>query len=144
MKKPISLLSISLAVLSLASCQTTSRSTSGGDAFAQADINHDGKLDRNEASDYYMTTIFSSRDANHDGKLTWDEWHVAGGNESKAKFAAADQDKDGSLSVEEARAYGRKHQLFANSFRKADANHDGFVTREEAQSFVGSTEGPPR
>jgi hypothetical protein len=145
MNKPPSLLCLVIAALALASCQTMHNGTSGGgDRFAKADTNQDGKLDRTEGQNYYITMIFLSRDANHDGKLTWDEWHVAGGNESKVKFDAADLDKDGSLSLDEATLYGEKRGLFADSFKKADKNHDGFVTREEAQAFAGSTEGPPR
>ena len=143
MKNFIIFSSLSLLLLTLLSCQTTNNSATP-DRFAQADTNKDGKLDRKEAADYFVTSLFEARDLNHDGKLTWEEWHVPGGAESKARFDAADTNKDGSLSLEEARAYGRTRGVFADSFRKADTNHDGFVTREEAQAFYGSTEGPPR
>jgi hypothetical protein len=136
-------------VLTLVGCATSSSqtgSTTGEapDRFAQADKNHDGKLGRDEASDYFVGQIFASRDLNHDGKLTWAEWNVPGADRSKAKFNAADKDKDGSLSLEEALAYGRKGHAFEKEFKAADTNHDGFVTREEAQAFQASTEGPPR
>jgi Ca2+-binding EF-hand superfamily protein len=143
MNKSFSLIITSIAAIMLASCQTT-KDSSSTDRFAEADSNHDGKLDRDETSDYYVTSVFSGRDANHDGKLTWEEWHVPGVKENKAHFAAADTDKDGSLSMEEARAYGRKRGVFADSFRKADVNHDGYVTRDEARNLYASTEGPPR
>ena len=64
--------------------------------------------------------------------------------ERKAYFDNADKDKDGTVDLAEARAYARKRGLYAEEFRKADTNHDGFVTREEAQVFVAKVEGPPR
>ncbi len=130
------------------SCATTNQTGSATgeapDRFAQADANHDGKLSPDEASDYLVGQIFASRDFNHDGKLTWEEWNVPGAGRSKAKFNAADTNKDGSLSLQEALAYGRKRHAFEKEFREADTNHDGYVSREEAHAFVASTEGPPR
>ena len=129
-----------------ASSSNTAGSASGAtpDRFAQADSNHDGMLSPDEASDYFVGQIFASRDFNHDGKLTWEEWNVPGADQSKAKFNAADKDKDGSLSLQEALAYGRKRHAFEKEFKKADTNHDGFVSRKEAQAFQADTEGPPR
>lgn len=124
--------------------QAGSASGATPDRFAQADTNHDGKLSPDEASDYFVGQIFASRDLNHDGKLTWEEWNVPGADQSKAKFNAADKNKDGSLSLEEALAYGRERHAFEKEFKKADTNHDGFVTRKEAQAFQADTEGPPR
>jgi len=136
-------------LLCLSGCATSSNQTGGTsgattDRFAQADANHDGKLSPDEASDYFVGQIFASRDSDHDGKLTWAEWNVPGADRSKAKFNAADKDKDGSLSLEEALAYGRKRHAFEKEFKAADTNHDGFVSREEAQAFQASTEGSPR
>jgi Ca2+-binding EF-hand superfamily protein len=137
------------AVFALAGCATTShqmQATSEGtpDRFARADSNHDGKLSPDEASDYFVGQIFASRDFNHDGKLTWKEWNVPGADRSRAKFNAADTDKDGSLSLQEALAYGRERHAFRKEFQQADKNHDGYVTREEAKAYVADTEGPPR
>lgn len=62
----------------------------------------------------------------------------------QSPLRCADTDKDGGLSLEEARAYGRKRDLFSAEFRDADTNHDGYVTREEAQVYYASKEGSPR
>jgi hypothetical protein len=145
-------LRISLAtgtLLALAGCATSGNQMGSTgevtpDRFAQADANHDGKLSPDEASDYFVGQIFASRDLNHDGKLTWKEWNVPGAGRSKAKFDTADTNKDGSLSLEEALAYGRKRHAFGKQFSEADTNRDGYVTREEAHAFVADTEGPPR
>jgi|RhiMethySRZTD1v2_1073278.scaffolds.fasta_scaffold2027986_1 hypothetical protein len=142
MKKLIMLSALPFLV-ALSSCQTTAPSP-GIDRFAEADANYDDKLSSNEACDYFVTHLFTSRDFNHDGRLTWEEWHVAGVNDNKSRFNAADTNKDGGLSLSEARAHGRQHGIFAKAFHKADTNHDGSVTRAEARAYSASTEGPPR
>ena len=112
------------------------------DRFAQADRNHDGKLSQGEANDYFVSQIFSGADQNHDGQVTWDEWNVPGSGRSKTRFDAADTNKDGSVSLTEAQAYGQKKGVFNKEFAEADTNHDGNVTREEAQAYYASKEGP--
>jgi hypothetical protein len=141
MKKTITLIVIPLVVIAFPSCKTPS-SPSSEDRFAKADTNDDGKLSPTEASDYFVTSIFAGRDLNHDGKLTWDEWNVPGSGRSKPNFDAADTNKDGSLSLDEALAYGRKRGVFKKEFQEADTNHDGYVTREEAKAYYASKEGP--
>jgi Ca2+-binding EF-hand superfamily protein len=131
------------ASVAFTSCQTTAAPAHGAE-FAKTDLNHDGKLSHEEASDYFVDIMFTNADANHDGSLTWEEWQVPGAGQSKAKFKAADSDKDGNLTLAEARAYGRSSGLFKQNFRSADANHDGFVTQPEAQAYYGGVEGPPR
>lgn len=134
---------IAAVVLTLSSCSTT-REPKQTDRFGAADTNHDGKLSEAEASDYFVSTVFESRDANHDGKLSWEEWNVPGSGRTKAKFDAADKDKDGSVSREEAIERGRERHLFQKEFREADTNHDGYVTKEEATAYWASKEGPVR
>jgi hypothetical protein len=133
-----------LATLSLGACATTQSGAGKTDRFAAADANHDEKLSRAEAMDYFATEIFESRDLNHDGKLTWAEWNVPGAHHKKVDFDAADTNKDGMVDTAEAKAYARKRGLFATEFRKADTDRDGFVTRAEAKAFVADVEGPPR
>ena len=143
MKKILPAIILGLSVAALVSCSTTTP-TPTTDRFATADVNHDGKLSAAEARGYVVNAIFTGRDANHDGKLTWAEWNVPGAGRSKARFDAADTNKDGSLSMEEAAASARERGLFKEDFQAADTNHDSFVTRAEAQAYYGSTEGPPR
>ena len=140
------LLCLIIAVVSvvLVSCKTTEKTPTAQERFAAADTNHDGKLSRDEASDYFASMIFASRDLNHDGKLTWEEWNVPGSGRTKKQFDAADTNHDGYVTLEEAQAYARKVGLFNKEFREADTNHDGYVTLQEAQAYYASKEGPPR
>ena len=126
------------------SCKTTTSNTAAEDRFAQADRNHDGKLSQNEANDYFVTQIFAGSDQNHDGKLTWAEWNVPGSGQSKARFDTAAANKDGNVSLSEALASGQKQGAFNREFAEADTNHDGYVTREEAEAYYASKEGLPR
>ena len=143
MKNSLFPIIIVAAGLTLISCETT-RKASKPDRFAAADLNRDGKLSEAEANDYFVATVFAARDANHDGKVSWEEWNVPGSGRTKKQFDLADTDKDGTLSGEEAIADGRKKRLFKKDIRAADKDHDGFVTKAEAEAYYASKEGSRR
>jgi EF hand len=142
--KFVYLASIAFVLTALISCQTTSNTTTAPteNRFAKADTNRDGKLSQSEANNYFVSQIFAGGDQNQDGKVTWNEWNVPGSGRSKARFDAADTNKDGSVSLAEAQAYGQKKGVFNNDFAAADTNHDGYVKQEEAQAYYASKEGP--
>lgn len=50
-------------------------------------------------------------------------------------FMAADKDGDGKVSLSELEASGRGKRKAAHLFQQMDANHDGFVDRNEAQAY---------
>lgn len=56
----------------------------------------------------------------------------SGAQEAKTTFAALDQDKDGLISVTEARADKKVSAQFA----AADKNQDGFLSRAEFDAIV--------
>jgi hypothetical protein len=111
--------------------------------FDLADSNHDGKLSRNEASDFLVNEIFTSRDANHDGRMTQKEW--TGGNAAPvADFKKRDANPDGIVTRDEAIKYGRAHGIANKFIAEADKNGDGKLSRKEVQSYYASREGPAR
>jgi hypothetical protein len=116
--------------------------TAEGDAFSPADTNHDGKLSRNEASDFLVIKIFISRDANHDGRMTLEEW-IGGDPTRSADFKKRDANHDGIVTMEEAITYGRAHGMVNQIMLEADTNHDGALSRAEVQAYYASREGPP-
>lgn len=137
-------------LVALASCATNKNlqpsqatASTGAGGFEEADANHDGKLSRDEASDFLVNEIFDSRDANHDGRMTKEEW-AAGDPKRAADFKKRDADDDGIVTKEEAIKYGRAHGLVNEIMREADKNHDGVLDKAEVQAYYASREGPPR
>ena len=113
----------------------------GPDGFSQADTNQDGKLSRDEASDYLVIEIFISRDANHDGRMTLEEW-VGGDPTRTADFKKRDANDDGIVTTKEAIAYGRAHGVVNQIMQEADTDHDGALSRAEVKAYYASREGP--
>lgn len=120
---------------------TETAPVAGTDAFSQADTNHDGKLSRDEASDYLVIEIFESRDANHDDRMTLEEW-VGGDPTRSADFKKRDANNDGIVTKKEATAYGRAHGVVNEIMPEADTNHDGALSRAEMKAYYASREGP--
>ena len=119
----------------------TAAAPAGPDGFSQADTNQDGKLSRDEASDYLVIEIFISRDANHDGRMTLEEW-VGGDPTRSADFKKRDANDDGIVTTQEAIAYGRAHGVVNQIMQEADTNHDGALSRDEVKAYYASREGP--
>jgi hypothetical protein len=113
------------------------------DTFSEVDANHDGKLSRNEASDYLVIEIFVGRDANHDGRITLVEW-IGGDPTRSADFKKRDANHDGIVTKKEAIAYGRAHGVVNEIMKEGDTNHDGALSRAEVKAYYASKEGPPR
>jgi hypothetical protein len=143
-------LMMALALIALNACTTNKNlqpaqatATTGAGGFEVADANHDGKLSRNEGSDFLVNEIFDSRDANHDGRLTKEEW-TGGDPKRKAAFNERDTNNDGIVTKEEAIKYGRAHGIANRIMKEADKNHDGALDKAEVQAYYASREGPPR
>lgn len=111
----------------------------GGGGFARLDANHDGSIDRTEAAARpHLLQRFDQLDANHDGRIDASErpqHHGMGGEGGKGergeRLARFDTDKDGRLSRAEV-----GDSRIAKHFDMIDANHDGFLTREELRAAM--------
>ena len=133
------------ALLLLNACQSTPPAEESLEArFQKADTNQDGKLSRQEASDFYVRNVFESRDENQDGKLTPTEWWPGDDAAQRAMFNKCDTNKDGVVTLAEALVWGRTNQGWGALMMEADTNKDGFITLAEAQAYLGSKEGPIR
>ncbi|MGI9115359.1 MAG: hypothetical protein DLM52_07660 [Chthoniobacterales bacterium] len=147
--KPYKLAIAILTLAALGACQTNKNlqpssvpGTQGG-GFDLADANHDGKLSRDEASDFLVNEIFDSRDANHDDQLTRQEW-VGSERSRAADFKKRDINHDGIVTKAEALKYGRAHGIANKIMAEADKNGDHLLDRQEVQAYYASREGPPR
>jgi Ca2+-binding EF-hand superfamily protein len=133
---------ISLLTMSACAANKNLQPDQPAGGFDMADANHDGKLSRNEASDFLVNEVFNARDANHDGRMTEQEW--TGGDPARvADFKKRDANHDGVVTKEEALAYGRAHGVANKILKEADKNHDGFLDRAEVEAYYASREGRP-
>ena len=130
-----------LSVLAVASCSTVSPQPN---RFDQADLNHDGKLTRDEVYTHMVSTIFEARDTNHDKLMTKAEWNTDMSADEVKLFKARDTNHDGVVSLAEAIAYSKKMKTYDATIKEADKNKDGFISREEAVAFYADKAGPVR
>ena len=98
-----------------------------------ADTNADGLLSRSEAAALpHLAERFDAIDANRDGQVSFEELRAAKGKRhgghGMGLMKRADTDNDGKVSRNEALAAA------AARFDAADANKDGFLTVEEARA----------
>ncbi len=112
--------------------------------FKAADTDADGALSKAEAETGMLTKVarhFDRVDANKDSRVSLEEFqamrtsrHGHGRHHAKAEhmFKLADQDRDGSVTRQEAETAARLH--VAQKFERQDANKDGKLTLEEMRA----------
>jgi Ca2+-binding EF-hand superfamily protein len=103
-----------------------------GGLMKHLDKDGDGRISREEAAAApRLAASFDQVDADHDGFLTKDELRAAHKAQRQAHFAKIDTDGDGRISLAEAQANAPR---LAANFDAVDANHDGFVTKDELRA----------
>jgi hypothetical protein len=125
-----------LAALSGLSCQ----STTPPDRFAKADKDGSGALSSAEITEFLVVGIFDARDTNRDGKITKAEWNPQMDATEAREFLLRDADGDGAVTREEAVAYATRTGVYAADIRAADTNKDGQVSLAEARAYYASKE----
>ena len=100
--------------------------------MAALDANRDGAIDRAEAAKGpKLLEHFDRLDANKDGRISAEERPQRGRHGGKGARAKLDTDGDQRVSRQEASV---RPQL-AERFTAIDDNNDGYLTREELQSY---------
>jgi Ca2+-binding EF-hand superfamily protein len=117
---------MAMAITALIGAATPARAKDSS-LVGQFDTDHDGTVDLAEARKA-GSDMFDKLDVDHDGTLTFKELH---GRMSRKEFAAADPDKDGTLTKEEYLA------VVEQRFKAADKDHDGTLSNWEFQTPKG-------
>ena len=117
---------IAMAITALIGAATPARAKDSS-LVGQFDTDNDGTVDLAEAKKA-GSDMFDKLDVDHDGTLTFKELH---GRMSRKEFAAADPDKDGTLTKEEYLA------VVEQRFKAADKDHDGTLGNWEFQTPKG-------
>lgn len=100
--------------------------------MAALDANKDGAIDRSEAAKApKLLEHFDRLDANKDGRISAEERPQRGRHGGKGARAKLDTDGDQRVSRQEASV---RPQL-AERFTAIDDNNDGYLTREELQTY---------
>lgn len=117
--------------LLLGACATTSTRAN----FRRADVNHDRKLDKPEFTDGIAGIIMEKFDADKDGAVTLQEWRAVEGTKDDKGFKQRDSNRDGKITLPEARKLAAKGPRFGRLFDELDANQDQAIEWSEVEAY---------
>lgn len=114
------------------------RDAATGDAallkrFKQADVSGDGKVSRDEFTDFLIEESFQLYDKNGNGYVTLAEYVRGGGTEET--FRKIDRRGQGKVTLADAKASPIVRNQMVKPFDEADTGRKGYVTFEEFVAF---------
>lgn len=101
--------------------------------FQRADTNQDGQVSSSEFRYLMIEDMFALFDHNEDGFVTREEFLQAGG--SPQTFAQIDRNNTGRVTLDQAKTARIKLDTVSATFLAADTDKDGFVSLEEALAY---------
>lgn len=101
--------------------------------FKQADTSGDGKVSRDEFTDFLITESFELYDKNGNGYVTLEEYVAGGGTEET--FRKIDRSGQGRVTLADAKASPIVRNQMVKPFDEADTGRTGYVTFEEFVAF---------
>lgn len=101
--------------------------------FKQADASGDGKLTRDEFTDFLITESFQSYDKNGNGYVTLEEFVAGGGTE--ATYRKIDRTGQGRVTIADAKASPIILSRMVKPFDEADVHQTGSLTYDEFVTF---------
>jgi hypothetical protein len=131
---------LALGAVGLGGCR--SDMTSG--RFEKADRDNNGLVTQAEAGLYVADDLFEGLDNDKNKRISSAEWNAGGNHLTVQSFRKADQNGDGTLTEDELKQAAMRSKQMNEFISKADLNHDGGVSKQEALAFYASKEGPMR
>lgn len=129
-RKTIQPLAAGLLAVLLAACQTP-RQTS---AFEDIDSDKDGRLSIGEVETYGFKRMFNRLDSDNDGLITARDAEGTTANVLRQR----DLNGDGQVTYEEYAKAGRKFGIVKKFFMAADADGNGWVSRQEESDYLSA------
>ena len=109
--------------------------------FEKVDKDKDGKINREEFSQYMKESAFEKLDNNRDEGITEAEWDktydVVAAEEHKGIFKSMDRDRDKRISYPEFSNYAAKYSNIEDAFMIMDKNKDNALSPDEV-SYIPS------
>lgn len=97
--------------------------------FQKADTDSDGRVSRDEFTDFMIEEVFANYDKNGSGTVTEAEFLAGGGKVEN--FKKINRSGTGKITLEEAKASTLIRDTMIMPFNEADVNGSGFVTWSE-------------
>jgi len=129
--------SIVIKTITLASMLLFLAGTAGAmhPIFEKADVNKDGKIDREELAEYMKDHAFEKLDEDSDKEISQAEWSRADDvlevEEYKGGFKSVDRDRDWKISYPEFNNYIEKYSNMEDAFMVLDKDRDGALAPDE-------------
>ena len=137
MKLPFLLLALGLVLPGCATGPSLSEQAALKKRFDQVDASRDGKISRDEFTDFMIEETFKMYDKDGKGYVTLDEYVEGGGTERG--FRAINKSGSGKVTLAEAKKSELARHQMAIPFDEADADGGGtgYVSYDEFVAFRG-------
>jgi EF hand len=122
-------------VILAAGCVTRSADPNSN-LVARVDQSKDGRISKEEFTNWNIARIFKLYDAGGKGYVTIQDWQRLQGTSKDAQYKRLDANHDGRVTLAEAQANPKVRAVLGGTFADIDTNHDGWIDRKEAAAYL--------